>query len=221
MAFRHSGFAWCSLELGNAVPDVTIVVDTARERRLQLESGAVATLLAEGLCARSSLQQRRGRAGRVRAGLCITLLTQREHDGLAQMPAPEIEATSLESLCLQVRVAGFSPQEFLADMPTPPSLSRVTAAESMLLRIGAVRPGKSGEPTHMEPTALGQHLAALPCDVHIGKLLVIGAFLGVSSMAADVAAMLSVRSPLKSTVKDPQAEAWRDSLRKSLQPGGG
>merc|ERR1712194_207058 len=69
-------------------------------------------------------------------------------------------------------------------------------------------------------TPLGQHLAALPCDVHTGKLLVIGAFLGVVSMSLDVAAMLSGRSPLKNVSRDPNAQAWREKLRQSLRPGG-
>merc|ERR1712176_1675649 len=86
----------------------------------------------------------------------------------------------------------------------------------MGIKIGATQVSDEGK----EATALGRHLAALPCDVHIGKLLVVGAFLGVASMALDVAAMLSVRSPLKSVARDQQAEAWRERLRQSLRPGG-
>lgn len=39
-------------------------------------------------------------------------------------------------------------------------------------------------------------------------------------MAVDVAAMLSVRSPLKNVARDPKAEAWRERLRQGLRPGG-
>lgn len=206
-------------ETSVTVPDVTIVIDTARERRLQLEPGAVAPCLAEGVCARSSLTQRRGRAGRVRAGVCVTLMLRGEYEELPAEAPPEIESTSLESVCLQVRVAGFEPAAFLAKMPTPPRVARVADAESMLARIGATRPVADGADAK-EATALGRHLAALPCDVHTGKLLVLGAFLGVASMAMDVAAMLSVRSPLKSVARDANAEAWREKLRQSLRPGG-
>merc|ERR1712136_655371 len=94
--------------------------------------------------------------------------------------------------------------------------TRVEAAEEMLKRVGATRVG----PSAVEVTALGRHLAALPCDVFVGKLLVVGAFLGVASMAADAAAMLSVRSPLKSVKNDKKAEEWRANLRRSLLPGG-
>jgi len=206
-------------ETSVTVPDVTIVIDTARERRLQLDPGAVAPCLAECVCAKSSLTQRRGRAGRVRAGICVTLMLRSEYENLPMEAPPEIESTALESLCLQVRVAGFEPEAFLAKMPTPPRPERVVDAEHMLKRIGATRP-RPEDAEAAEETALGRHLAALPCDVHTGKLLVLGAFLGVVSMALDVAAMLSVRSPLKNVAKDPKAQAWRERLRQSLRPGG-
>lgn len=204
-------------ETSVTVPDVTVVIDTARERRLVLDPGAVAPCLSERLCAQSSLRQRKGRAGRVQAGLCLTLLPRRDYAALPKESPPEIEAAALETLCLQVRVAGFDPVKFLARAPTPPLPERVAAAERMLLKIGATRLTAGGA----EVCALGRHLAALPCDVHTGKLLVLGAFLGVASAAADAAAMLSVRSPLKSTQHDQQADNFRVGLRNTLRPGGG
>lgn len=214
-------------ETSVTVPDVTIVIDSARERRLCLDPGAVAPCLAERHCSQSSLRQRKGRAGRVQAGLCLTLLPRREALSLPKEAPPEIESAPLESLCLQVRVAGFDPAAFLARAPTPPERARVEAAERMLLKIGATRPTPSSSSTtssgkpQVGVAALGRHLASLPCDVHIGKLLVLGAFLGVASAAVDVAAMLSVRSPLKSTQKDQAVQNWRTALRNTLRPGGG
>eukprot|EP00929_Paragymnodinium_shiwhaense_P043873 TRINITY_DN22530_c0_g2_i1.p1 TRINITY_DN22530_c0_g2~~TRINITY_DN22530_c0_g2_i1.p1 ORF type:complete len:1435 (+),score=380.84 TRINITY_DN22530_c0_g2_i1:69-4373(+) len=206
-------------ETSVTVPDVTVVVDTARERRLVLEPGAAAPCLAEAICAQSSLKQRRGRAGRVRAGLCVTLLGSSEYEKLPYSTPPEIESAPLESLCLQVRVAGFDPRPFLAKMPTAPLPARVDKAERMLTKVGATQQREAGG-SAIGVSALGRHLAALPCDVHIGKLLVVGAFLGVASMAVDVASMLSVRSPLKNVAKDPKAAEFREQLRQSLRPGG-
>jgi len=68
--------------------------------------------------------------------------------------------------------------------------------------------------------ALGRHIAALPCDVQTGKLLVAGAFMGVAGASLDIAAMLSVRSPLRNTAKDAEAQAFRERMRRSLRPGG-
>eukprot|EP00927_Polykrikos_kofoidii_P037399 TRINITY_DN31540_c0_g2_i1.p1 TRINITY_DN31540_c0_g2~~TRINITY_DN31540_c0_g2_i1.p1 ORF type:complete len:1154 (+),score=222.39 TRINITY_DN31540_c0_g2_i1:223-3462(+) len=206
-------------ETSVTVPDVTVVIDTCRERRLQLDPGAVAPCLAETVCARSSLIQRKGRAGRVRAGVCITMLSRRDYEKLAAEAPPEIEAAALESVCLQVRASGFVPLSFLAKMPTPPRPERIAATERLLAKIGATR-SSIGDVAACDVTALGRHLAALPCDVHVGKMLVVGALLGVISMSADVAAMLSVRSPLKSVARDPKAAVWRDHLRQTLLPGG-
>jgi ATP-dependent RNA helicase DHX57 len=57
------------------------------------------------------------------------------------------------------------------------------------------RPGSGGS---LELTALGGHLASLPCGPRLGKLLVLGAVLGVADLSVTVAACLSTRSPLLS-----------------------
>ncbi|CAK9092810.1 unnamed protein product [Durusdinium trenchii] len=52
------------------------VIDTCRERRLTREHGhsSLAPALLERFCAKDSLQQRRGRAGRVQKGVCFRLV---------------------------------------------------------------------------------------------------------------------------------------------------
>ncbi|CAJ1407552.1 unnamed protein product [Effrenium voratum] len=60
-------------ETSVTLPDVTIVVDTCRERRLTRDHDhtSLAPALLERFCAKDSLQQRRGRAGRVQKGVCF------------------------------------------------------------------------------------------------------------------------------------------------------
>ncbi len=77
-----------------------------------------------------------------------------------------------------------SPAEFLSAALDPPSRANVSRAMSVLREIGALRPG---DPATLAP--LGLHLAALPVDVRLGKMLVFGAILGclqpvVSSICA-------------------------------------
>merc|ERR1711957_1052004 len=70
-----------------------------------------------------------------------------------------------------------------------------------------------------EVTSLGQHLVRLPCDVRLGKLLVMGSVLGCPWPAAALAGCLSVRSPLLRG--DEDTDQKRHQLRRSLRPGGG
>eukprot|EP00439_Symbiodinium_sp_Y106_P024021 s428_g2.t3 len=211
-------------ETSVTLPDVTIVIDTCRERRLTRDHGhtTLAPALLERFCAKDSLKQRKGRAGRVQRGLCFRLLPRRDYERLPESTAPEIESLPLETLVLQVRAAGFHPTQFLANAPSPPAAEVVRAAEGALGQLGALKAEASEtEGPEASLTALGRHLAALPCDVRVGRLVVLGAFLGVASATCGIAGWLSVRSPMPKAFK-PSQEAARQALRaKALKGQGG
>lgn len=65
-----------------------------------------------------------------------------------------------------------SPEEFLAKALDPPQLQVISNAMNLLRKIGAC------ELTQPNLTPLGQHLAALPVNVKIGKMLIFGAIFG-------------------------------------------
>ncbi|CAK0875517.1 unnamed protein product [Prorocentrum cordatum] len=201
-------------ETSITIPDVTAVVDTCRERRLRLEAGSFTPCLAEQLCAQDALRQRMGRAGRVQAGVCFRLVKKKAYDQLPRATPPEIESLPLESLVLTVRHMGFEPRAFLSQAPTPPKPESVVVAEQALDSLGAIALDEGGA-----VKALGQHLARLPCDVRIGKLLILGAVLGCHRHAAALAGVLSVRSPLLRG--DEDSDRRRKELRSGLRPGGG
>ena len=64
------------------------------------------------------------------------------------------------------------PEEFLSQALDPPSSQAVNRAMSVLQEVGACTIGKPSL------TALGHHLASLPVNVRIGKMLIFGAMLG-------------------------------------------
>ena len=64
------------------------------------------------------------------------------------------------------------PAEFLAKALDPPGLSSILKAMGLLKEVGAC---EQGAPTL---TPLGHHLALLPLNVRIGKMLLFGAMLG-------------------------------------------
>lgn len=96
----------------------------------------------------------------------------------------------LEELCLHIMKCEYgSPEDFLSralDAPQPQSVSN---AVSLLRRIGACQPDG---PTL---TPLGHHLAALPVNVKIGKMLVFAAIFGCLEPIATIAAAISEKSP--------------------------
>ncbi|CAN0198229.1 unnamed protein product, partial [Ectocarpus fasciculatus] len=71
-----------------------------------------------------------------------------------------------------------------------------------------------------ELTPLGWHLAALPCPVQVGKMLIYGAVLGCLSPLLSIAAGLSCRSPFL-TSGDPEKREAIDAAKKRMAAAGG
>lgn len=68
-----------------------------------------------------------------------------------------------------------APEVFLGQCMEPPSIEQVRSALACLLEVGAVLPL-----LELPLTALGYHLARMPVDVHVGKMLIYASLLGVS-----------------------------------------
>jgi len=95
------------------------------------------------------------------------------------------------------------PADFLALALQPPLSASITTALKTLVDIEAVRKekrvdGQGQQRVHYILTPLGYHLAYLPVDVRIGKMLVVGAILGCLEPILTVAACLSYKSPFVS-----------------------
>lgn len=81
------------------------------------------------------------------------------------------------------------PEDFLACSLDPPQPSNVHRAMSLLYEVGACFADTR------ELTPLGHHLAALPVNVRIGKMLVYAAILGCLEPVAVIAAAMTDKSP--------------------------
>ena len=79
------------------------MIDTCRVKELTYNLELQATSLVTKLAAQDSLQQRRGRAGRVATGRCFRLVTRHTHSRLAPNGVPEMLRVPLERVLLQVK----------------------------------------------------------------------------------------------------------------------
>lgn len=70
----------------------------------------------------------------------------------------------------------------------PPSEENMTSALKRLINVGALD-------KDFQLTSLGCHLAALPVDVRIGKLMLFGAIFSCLDSALTIAACLSYKTP--------------------------
>lgn len=144
--------------------------------------------LLETWASRAACKQRRGRAGRVAAGVCWKLYTRGTEAKMPERPEPELKRVPLEQTCLGVKHMGVQDvRTFLASALTPPETMAVEGALRQLKRMGAIK--------DEELTALGKHLAMIPADLRCGKLMVYGAIFGCLDAAVTIASVLTARSP--------------------------
>ncbi|KAL0262886.1 putative ATP-dependent RNA helicase ucp12 [Diplodia seriata] len=196
-------------ETSITIEDVVAVIDTGRVKETSFDPANNMVKLAETWASRAACKQRRGRAGRVRAGTCYKLYTRNvERDKMMERPEPEIRRVPLEQLCLSVKAMGVQDvTSFLAGALTPPDSIAVEGALELLGRMGAI----DGD----EMTALGRHLAVVPADLRCAKLMVYGATFGCLESCLTIASILTVRSPFVSPqAKREESKAARSAFAK-------
>jgi ATP-dependent RNA helicase DHX57 len=200
-------------ETSITIPDVVAVIDTGRVKETTFDTVTSAQKLSETWASRAACAQRRGRAGRVRAGICYKLYTRNVEAKMRERPDPEILRVPLEQLCLSVKAMGIADvSAFLASALTPPSSPAVDTALKLLSHVGAIDL-ESGE-----LTALGKHLSLIPADLRCAKLLVFGCTFGSIDPCLTIAALLSSRSPFLNP-KDKRDEVKQ--VRFAFAPGQG
>jgi len=178
-------------ETSITIEDIVAVIDTGKVKETSFDPRNNMVKLEEVWASQAACKQRRGRAGRVRAGKCYKLYTRNAEAKMAERPEPEIRRVPLEQLCLSVRAMGIKDiPSFLAATLTPPEALAVEGAVDLLNSMGAL----DGD----DLTALGQHLALIPADLRCGKLMVYGTIFGCLESILTIASILTIRSPFVS-----------------------
>lgn len=146
--------------------------------------------MVEDWISQANSKQRRGRAGRVKPGTCFCLYTHHRFEKLMRpFQAPEMLRMPLVELCLQIKLLSLGYiKSFLFKALEPPKEEAMTSAISLLYEVGALEGNE-------ELTPLGYHLAKLPVDVLIGKMMLYGAIFGCLSPILSISAVLSYKSP--------------------------
>uniref|UniRef100_A0A8D0KJS2 ATP-dependent RNA helicase DHX29 n=1 Tax=Salvator merianae TaxID=96440 RepID=A0A8D0KJS2_SALMN len=195
-------------ETGITIPDVVFVIDTGRTKENRYHESSQMSSLEETFVSKASALQRQGRAGRVRNGFCFRMYTRDRFESFLEYSVPEILRVPLEELCLQIMKCDLgSPEEFLSKALDPPQSQVVGNAMNLLRKIGAC------ELSEPRLTPLGQHLAALPVNVKIGKMLIFGAIFGCLDPVATLAAVMTEKSPFTTPIgRKDEADLAKSSL---------
>lgn len=192
-------------ETSVTIDDCIYVIDCGLQKEKHFDSNRNMESLETVWISRANASQRRGRAGRVMPGICIHLFTKHRHDNhILSQPIPEIHRVPLEQLLLRIKMLpnfdGHSLLSILNRSIEPPSTENITSAIKRLQNLGAF------EQENLTP--LGSHLALLPVDVRIGKLMLFGAIFQCLDSVLTICACLSHKSPFVSPfTKRQEADA--------------
>lgn len=199
-------------ETSITIQDIVAVVDTGRVKETRYDISNNVVRLEEIWASQAACQQRRGRAGRVRAGKCYKLFTTKIEAQMAPKPLPEIQRVPLEQLCLSVKATSKNENvsEFLNSLITPPEQGAITHALNFLHLIGALENDLL--------TALGTYLSMIPADLRCAKLLVYGILFDCLEPCLTVASILTVKDPFVSP-REKREEADAAKLSFSTKHG--
>lgn len=205
------------------LPNVVYVIDFCLTKVLTSKFGSQMSFLVLQWASRNNCKQRSGRTGRVQNGSVYRLVSRdfyckkmREH------AIPEIRLIPLESVVIKIKKLQMgSPLDILAVSLDPPDESKVVDAVLTLKEHGGLfRFDQHGQFQYDDGdlTFLGEIMSALPCDVRITKLIVLGYLFSVLDEAIIIGAGLNLRGIFSQSMRD-KMNAYAQRVRWSKGTG--
>lgn len=210
-------------ETSVTVPGVAYVVDSGRVKE-KIFKGSSSSLLSSfevRWVSQASAEQRMGRAGRTGPGHCYRLYSSAVYDQqFESFREPEVLRVPADSIVLRLRAMGIL-HVHKFPFPTKPNEGEVTAAEKLLVDLGALfskdkipslklsgrAESSVSENSYLGVTRIGRALASLPVPPRFGRML-LSAKEGIDALpyACRIAAILTVGTVLDKSTDDFKAK---------------
>ncbi len=150
---------------------------------------------------KAGCDQRAGRAGRTRSGICYRMYTEADYAERRSFTQPEIQRISLMSTLLTMARLGISKAEAFDFIDAPDSKIIRSSYESLII-LGALDQRR-------KITQLGLQMATLPFDPIVSKMVLDSCKAGCVKEMITIAAFLSVPNVLLRP-KGLEALAWKE-----------
>jgi len=199
-------------ETSLTIPGISYVIDTGLARISLYNPRTRTTSLPIRPISQSSAEQRKGRCGRVKHGICIRLYSREDLASRPLYMPPEILRANLAEVILRMialNLGDISSFPFV-DSPTP---RHIRDGIEVLLELGAVTEQSSNGIPSYRLTDKGRYMSRLPLDPRISRMIISGEEEGCLDEIFIIASALSIQDP-REWPSDMEAEA--DKIHKSF-----
>ena len=177
-------------ETSLTIPGIRYVIDTGLARMAEYSASIRTTRLPVKPIAKSSADQRKGRAGRVQNGITIRLYGEDDYRTRPDYTAPEILRSNLAEVILRMKNLG------IGDVSTfpfinPPSKKNINDGFALLKELGAIEKKNRA----FSLTERGKRMARMPVDPRIARMIIEAERFGCLNETLIIAAVLSIQDP--------------------------
>lgn len=185
-------------ETSITVEGVSVVIDSGFRRIPRFSPRTGMMHLETVRVSQAAADQRRGRAGRLRPGVCYRLWTVQEESTYEKHSTPEIMEADLAALALELAAWGIvNPEELLwIDLPPQAALSQAT---ELLIQLGAL----SEDGTI---TAHGRKMSEFGLHPRLSHMILQAVPLGFGNLACEISALLGQRDIFRGEKGIPDAD---------------
>ncbi|GIQ82421.1 hypothetical protein KIPB_005499 [Kipferlia bialata] len=180
-------FATIVAETGITIPDCRYVVDSGLERTVRWNAELGCNEMRTALASRSSLEQRKGRAGRTASGVCVRLYSKEMFEEAQQAHPPGVTEKNVQTVLLRL----LHEQEKGNDIRMPEEIPQSAREEAtgVLQELGAV--SETGEVTRE-----GKFMLDLGVDFRLASFLLACDNLGCLTSGSIIVAMATTTGTL-------------------------
>ncbi len=194
-------------ETSLTIPGIVYVVDTGVARLSRYDPRTGTTRLQVEAISQASADQRKGRCGRVRDGICVRLYDEQSFASRPAFTDPEMKRTGLAGVILRMKSLGLGEVE---DFPflDPPHARSISEGYRVLQELSALDDERALTP-------LGRQLARFPVDPRLARMILAGAEHGCLAEILVLAAGLNIQDPRErprglEQKADQQQQRFRD-----------
>lgn len=184
-------------ETSLTVPGVRYVIDPGYARISRYSYRTKVQRLPIEAVSQASANQRQGRCGRVREGICYRLYSEEDFLSRPEYTDPEIQRTNLAAVILRMLDLGLGDIHSFPFVD-PPDSRLVSDGYRLLEELGALN-GR-GELNHT-----GRALARIPLDPRLSRMVLAAARSGALRETLIIASALSIQDPRERPVEKQQA----------------